>query len=75
MKSIQDCEARLVEIRQRIECLPQELRLHNSDRDRVSRLAEELALLLHESRIIATAVAYHKRVTAELLTAKCAGIQ
>jgi len=75
MRTLADVERRSDEIKARINQILRQIRDDASaiEPGQVSGLAEEMALLLHESKVLAASMALAREMTQNLVSAECSG--
>ena len=70
MRTISDIEEQAAKLNKRMSEIYDELR---AEPERASELAEELANLLHEAKILHCSLRYYQEMTVELLNSDCSG--
>jgi len=73
MRTLQDIEERSVQINERMLCIFEELREARGDIEQTNELAEELAKLLHEAKVIQCSLRFFQETAQRLLTEACHG--
>lgn len=73
MKTLSDIRKRSAAIQDRLSDLFCELRDAEDQQSKALELAEEIAKLLYEDKVLQYNLRHHEQVTAQLLSAKCSG--
>ena len=73
VKTISDIRKRSAAIQDRLADIFEELRDADDPHSKALELAEEIAKLLYEDKVLQYNIRHHESVTAQLLSAKCSG--
>lgn len=73
MKTLAEIEDKANAISARMTSIYQELRTTGDDPSKASELAEELAHLLHEAKVLHCSLRYFQETARSLMSAQCSG--
>ena len=73
MKTLAEVEEQSSEIQRRLNTVFDQIATSRNDPEKITELAETLAKLLHEAKVLATSVAYFREISAQLINEPCSG--
>lgn len=73
MKTLHEIEERSSDVQRRLSNVFDQIAASRNDPEKITELAETLAKLLHEAKVLATSIAYFREVSAQLVNEPCSG--